>query len=99
MRHCCYRLPGLRDAAWRSHGPTSRPGGDEDGHVTRDRLTAELAAERAKLGKQQDAVKATERRIATLTRKLGGKTTGPLDDLKPKDRCRAWLSGPVVSHA
>jgi hypothetical protein len=48
------------------------PAGDEDGHVTRDRLTAELAAERAKLGKQQDAVKATERRIATLTRKLGG---------------------------
>ena len=46
------------------------PAGDESGQVARDRLTAELAAERAKLGKQRNTVDATERRIADLARKL-----------------------------
>jgi hypothetical protein len=47
------------------------PAEGKSGQVARDRLTAELAAERAKLGKQRNTVNATERRIADLTGKLG----------------------------
>jgi hypothetical protein len=52
------------------------PVGDESGQVARDRLSAELAAERAKLGKQRRTLNATERRIADLTRKLGEQDGG-----------------------
>jgi primosomal protein N'' len=46
------------------------PAGDNSGQVARDRLAAELAAVDAKLDKQRKAVRATERRVADLTRQL-----------------------------
>jgi hypothetical protein len=47
-------------------GPADNPGGQ----VAQERLTAELTEAQAKLDKQRNAVKATERRIADLARKL-----------------------------
>ncbi|MGH3221465.1 MAG: hypothetical protein ACRDPY_22690 [Streptosporangiaceae bacterium] len=44
------------------------PADDKSGRVARERLAAELAEARMKLDKQRKAVKATERRIADLTR-------------------------------
>jgi hypothetical protein len=44
------------------------PADDESGRVARERLAAELAEARLQLDKQCKAVKATERRIADLTR-------------------------------
>ena len=55
------------------------PADDKDGQVARDRLAAELAATGVKLDKQRKAVKATERRVADLTRQLeeqGGQSAG-----------------------
>lgn len=46
------------------------PADDPSGQVAQERLTAELAKAQAKLDKQRNAVKATERRIADLAREL-----------------------------
>jgi len=46
------------------------PAEDKSGRVARDRLAAELAEARVKLDKHRKAIKATEHRIADLTRKL-----------------------------
>jgi hypothetical protein len=46
------------------------PADDKSGRVARERLAAELAEARMKRDKQSKAVRATERRIADLTRKL-----------------------------
>ena len=47
-------------------GPADSPGGQ----VAKERLTADLTEAQAKLDKQRNAVKATERRIAGLAREL-----------------------------
>jgi hypothetical protein len=60
----CARRRGVVTA--RRVGPADNPGGQ----VAQERLTAELTEAQAKLDKQRNAVKATERRIADLARKL-----------------------------
>jgi hypothetical protein len=46
------------------------PADNSSGQVAKERLTAELTQAQAKLDKQRNAVKATERRIADLAREL-----------------------------
>jgi len=60
----CARRRGVVTA--RRVGPADNPGGQ----VAQERLTAELTQAQAKLDKQRNAVKATERRIADLAREL-----------------------------
>jgi hypothetical protein len=62
------QVNGLHAVRARRVGPAD----DKSGRVARERLAAELAGARVKLDRQCKAVKATERRIADLTRKLGG---------------------------